>query len=191
MVSHQCGFFHVSLNHLLDWISCHTLNSWMVSHQRGFFHVSSNYLTWSICSRTLNRWMVSHQYGFFHESSNYLMSCICSHIESNGMVSHHCGSFHESLTCLLRWKLCHTQSNWVVSWKWWTHFSSSLNYLCHRWIHSSRCGPSPKHFESPLYSELFRRPLLNYNCAVTKLLFFVKKWMERFVFKTKTNEKGH
>ena len=45
MVSHQCEFFHGSLNDLLNRISCHSLSCWMVSHQCGFFHVSLYNLT--------------------------------------------------------------------------------------------------------------------------------------------------
>ena len=37
MVSHQCGFFHESLNDQTAGISCHILSSWMVPHQCGSF----------------------------------------------------------------------------------------------------------------------------------------------------------
>ena len=71
MVSHHCGFFHVSLNHLPVWMPCHTLSNWMVFHQCGFFHESSNHLTAWISCCTLSSWMVSHQCGFFHVSLNW------------------------------------------------------------------------------------------------------------------------
>ena len=67
----QCGFFHGSLNYLLDWMSCHTLSSWMVSHQCGFFHESLNHLMLWISCHTLSNLMVSWKRACFLSEMAY------------------------------------------------------------------------------------------------------------------------
>ena len=130
MVSHQCGFFHVFSNDLFEWMSCHTLNSWMVSHQYGFFHVSSNYLTWSICSCTLSNWMVYHQCGFFHGSSNDWIVSICSHILSSWMVYHQYGFFHVASNCLI---LSIYWPDWVRQHQITPPFVNKVKFWCCLW----------------------------------------------------------